>query len=159
MISKIRTSLLFFFRARIPYLCMNIIKAFEVAKKRMVAKNWDRVYVLVDVHDTIFKACYEKEERFEYFPMAKETLQLLTQREEFCLILWSSAYHIDIFKYKKKMREDGIMFRYYNENPEVKDTDLAYFGEKLYFNIGLDDKFGFEAETDWREIYDYLQGT
>jgi hypothetical protein len=27
---------------------------------------------------------------------------------------------------------------------------------KLYFNVGIDDKFGFEAETDWVKVIEAL---
>ena len=39
-----------------------------------------------------------------------------------------------------------------NENPEVENTRLQNFEEKLYMNVGLDDKFGFDAETDWETV-------
>ena len=44
-----------------------------------------------------------------------------------------------------------------NHNYDVKDTDIQYFGDKLYFNVGLDDKFGFDPEKDWAEILEYLK--
>lgn len=30
------------------------------------------------------------------------------------------------------------------------------FSEKLYFNVGIDDKFGFDPETDWTEVIEAL---
>lgn len=39
---------------------MDIGKAFEVAFNRMKEKNWEKIYVVVDIHDTILRACYEK---------------------------------------------------------------------------------------------------
>ena len=35
---------------------MNIIKTFEIAFDRAKKQNWDYIVVLVDIHDTIFKA-------------------------------------------------------------------------------------------------------
>jgi hypothetical protein len=29
--------------------------------------------------------------------------------------------------------------------------------DKFYYDIGIDDKFGFDAEIDWKEIYDFLK--
>ena len=43
-----------------------------------------------------------------------------------------------------------------NINEETENNDLSLFDEKTYFNVGIDDKFGFEAETDWKTIYEYL---
>jgi hypothetical protein len=34
---------------------------------------------------------------------------------------------------------------------------LSKFEDKFYFNVGLDDKFGFEAEKDWKLIFEYFQ--
>jgi hypothetical protein len=36
---------------------MNIGQAFEVAFNRMKEKNWEKIYVLVDIHDTVQRAC------------------------------------------------------------------------------------------------------
>ena len=30
------------------------------------------------------------------------------------------------------------------------------FNRKIYFNVGIDDKFGFEAETDWIKVIEVL---
>ena len=46
---------------------MSVIKSFENAFQRMRDKNWDKIYVLVDIHDTIFEACYETDENFKWF--------------------------------------------------------------------------------------------
>ena len=40
---------------------MDIAKAFEVAFNRKIEKNWEKIYVVVDIHDTILRACYENE--------------------------------------------------------------------------------------------------
>ena len=52
--------------------------------------------------------------------------------------------------------EEGIRFDYANENPEVGKTSFQNFEVKLYFNVGIDDKFGFEAETDWVKVIEVL---
>ena len=71
---------------------MDIGKAFEVAFNRMKEKNWEKIYVVVDIHDTILRACYENEETFDYYPYAREALQLMTNRDDICMILWSGCY-------------------------------------------------------------------
>jgi hypothetical protein len=45
--------------------------------------------------------------------------------------------------------QHGIVIDYVNENPECVDTKLATFTDKFYFNVILDDKAGFEGDTDW----------
>ena len=72
---------------------MDIAKAFEVAFNRKIEKNWEKIYVVVDIHDTILRACYENEETYNYYPYSREALQLMTNREDICLILWSGCYN------------------------------------------------------------------
>ena len=38
------------------------------------------------------------------------------------------------------------------KNPEVGNTSFQNFEAKLYFNVGIDDKFGFEPEIDWIKV-------
>lgn len=135
---------------------MDIRKAFEAAFIRMREKNWEKIYVAVDIHDTILRACYDNEETYDYFPLAKETLQAMSLRQDICLILWSSCHRDKLAEYARHFQDDGITFDYINENPEVENTHLQNFGEKLYMNVGLDDKFGFDAETDWATICQVL---
>ena len=135
---------------------MGLKKAFDAAFNRMREKNWEKIYVVVDIHDTILRACYEDEETYDYFPLAKETLRRMSLREDLCLILWSSCHRDRLMEYAKHFQDDGIWFDYINENPEVDNTLLQNFEEKLYMNVGIDDKFGFDAESDWEVISNVL---
>ena len=135
---------------------MNIIKSFETAFKKMEERSWDRIYVLVDIHDTIFHASYEKKETYKWFPCAMECLQKMTKRDDIALILWTSTHREVIDKYLDVFAKNGIVFDFVNINTTEKDNSLSCFREKTYFNVGLDDKFGFEPETDWKLILEYL---
>ena len=142
----------------------NIVKSLEDAFGRSKAKGWDRIYVMVDLHGTIFKPCYHNIEKFEYYPWAKETLKLMSNLNingvKVVLILWTSTMYHYTCNYIVKMNEENIKFDYINENPEVEalitDPKSSDFSNKFYFNIGLDDKFGFDPEHDWMEIYKFL---
>ena len=68
---------------------MSIANAFEAAFQRKHEKGWQKIYVVVDIHDTILRACYDREETYDYMPHAKPALQLMTNRDDICLILWS----------------------------------------------------------------------
>ena len=142
---------------------MNIIKSFEEAFKRAIEKNWETIYVLVDIHGTIFKPSYYKEEKYEFYPYSRETLQLLTKNTKVKLILWSSTTKEALQDYNKIFRDNEINFNYFNCNPEVEalptDPNSSDFSSKFYFNVGLDDKFGFEPEKDWFSIYNYFLET
>ena len=111
----------------------------------------------MDIHDTIFEACYRNKEEHKWYPYAKATLDIMSHSQQISLILWSSSYKDVIEKeYITVFKENGINFDYININKETENNDLSCFDEKTYFNVGIDDKFGFEAETDWKTLYDYL---
>lgn len=135
---------------------MSIEKSFDRAIDKMIRHNWDCIYVMVDVHDTMIKASYSDEETFKWFPQAKETLRLLSDMRMVKLILWTSTYRDKIDKYISAFKDEGIKFDFININTETANNGLSCFDEKTYFNIGIDDKFGFEAEHDWVPLYDYL---
>lgn len=142
---------------------MSITKSFEVAFERMRAKNWDTIYILVDIHGTVFKPSYHKEEKFEFYEHAKGALQMLSEWSSIKLIMWTSSTPEMIKKFLDVFEENDIHFDYVNENPEVKalptDPKSSDFSNKFYFNIGLDDKFGFDPEEDWGEIIKYFYFT
>ena len=135
---------------------MSIEKSFDNAFKRMKERNWEKIYVLVDIHDTIFEACYHNKEEYKWFPYAKETLDIMSHAQQISLILWTSTHDTIINEYLKYFKEHGITFDMINVNHETKNTELSCFDSKTYFNVGIDDKFGFDAENDWKTLYDYL---
>jgi hypothetical protein len=135
---------------------MNIEKSFDGAFKRMKDRNWEKIYVLVDIHDTVFEACYHEKEEYKWYPFAKEALEIMSHAQQISLILWTSTYKNVINDYVEYFKTNGIRFDYINRNTETENTSLSCFDEKTYFNVGIDDKFGFEAETDWEILYNYL---
>jgi hypothetical protein len=135
---------------------MSIEKSFDSAFKRMKDRNWEKIYVLVDIHDTVFEACYHEKEEYKWYPFAKEALDIMSHAQQISLILWTSTYKSIIDEYIGYFKANGIRFDYINRNTETENTSLSCFDEKTYFNVGIDDKFGFEAETDWEVIYNYL---
>lgn len=135
---------------------MNIEKSFDAAFKRMKERNWEKIYVLVDIHDTVFEACYHEKEEHKWYPFAKEALEIMSHAQQISLILWTSTYENAINDYVKYFKANDIEFDFINRNTETENTSLSCFDEKTYFNVGIDDKFGFEAETDWEIVYNYL---
>lgn len=122
-------------------------------------KEWYESYWAIDVHRTIIKPSYDLDDKtFEYYPYAKETLQLLTKRKDIILILWTSSYQADIDFYNEKLLLDGIVFNNINENPDISSNNgnFGFYDKKFYFNILFDDKAGFDANNDWKPIYDLL---
>ena len=139
---------------------MSIKKAFEDAFVRAKAKGWDRMYVLVDIHGTVFKPSYHNEEKYEFYDYAKAVLQMLTGRQDIKLIMWTSSTQEMIDDFLNMFEKNGIHFDFVNENPEIHalptDPKSSDFSNKFYFNIGLDDKFGFDPTSDWKEILEFF---
>lgn len=134
---------------------LSIINLFEKAFKVMQSRNWEKIYVAVDIHETIVEPTWTTELSFNYYPFAKEALNLLSQRKDVYLIQWSSSNPFNNLAYHRQFAEHGINFDSINCNKDVASTDYADFDSKLYINVGLDDKFGFEPK-DWKELYYYL---
>ena len=82
---------------------MSIEKSFEKAFERKKERGWERIYVFVDIHDTIFPSDYGSGKNYKYYVNAKECLQLLTKRDDVCLGLYTSSYPADIEKYLDKI--------------------------------------------------------
>ena len=38
----------------------------------------------------------------------------------------------------------------------MKKTSFQNFEQKLYFNVGIDDRFGFEPENDWVSVIEAI---
>lgn len=130
---------------------MNIDKTISLAFNRAKEKNWEYVVFLIDIHDTIFKATYTDDEKFEYLGKAKEALQLMSKRPDIKIILWSSTFNQ--IKYILQLYKDNIIIDAFNKNVQgIENTDIACFDQKPFFSVGIDNAFGFDPETDWEEV-------
>jgi hypothetical protein len=125
----------------------NIERSFRQKKER----NWQRLYWLIDLHDTVSPGKYNKfNVGREFYPHAQEVLSYLTSREDMKLLLWTSSHMEAVHDILPWLEQHNIRFDAINENPfEPIETQLCDFSQKPYFNIILDDKAGFEGATDW----------
>lgn len=133
----------------------NIRKAFELKKER----GWDRIYFCIDLHGTIIpsgKTVDDIQEDLTFYPYAEEVLTNLTNNKGIVLILWSSIPSGRVFNVNGWLNRHEIYFDYFNSNPEVTNTIRSEFDQKFYFNVCIDDRAGFEPETDWKAIKDEL---
>jgi len=124
------------------------------ALKQKAEKNWDRLYWAIDLHDTIITGTYN---RFNHgstiYPHAKEVLDFLHDHPEHQTILWSSSHDDALFDIIKRF---DLRFNYINKNYEVPSNELCDFDKKLYFNLLIDDKAGFDGNTGWGDIKNEL---
>jgi hypothetical protein len=104
----------------------------RAATAETVAKGGNKLYVAVDTN-TI------PTERGEALNHCADTLRFLTQKYNFCLILYACiADHTPWTNWAKK---SGIQFNYINENPEIQG--VAYI-QKPYLDIIIDKRAGFQ---------------
>ena len=138
----------------------SIIKAIEKAFFIKEKRNWDTIYWAIDIHDTIVKSNYEVGNiPKDYYENAVEVLQLLTNRKDIKLILYTCSHPHEVEKYHEFFAENNIKFDFVNQNPNVL-TDLQGYGnyeDKPYFNVLLDDKAGFNPDEDWKLIIEYFK--
>lgn len=132
----------------------NIERAFQDKAKR----NWEKLFVCIDVHDVILEGKYSlMNEGANYMPNAIKVLRQWSDRKDMCLILWTSSHITPTTKVLEDLERQGVHFDYVNSNPECPNTALCDFDKKFYFNILLDDKAGFVGETDWFLIENELR--
>jgi hypothetical protein len=135
-----------------------LIDSLESSFANARQKGWDRIYLAIDIHDTIVRGNYRTDELpTDFFPLAKETLQMLSERDDVVLILFTCSWPTEIAKYLQFFEYNGIRFRYVNENPEVPDNALGYYRQKFYFNLILDDKAAFNANDEWKIVWTFFK--
>lgn len=119
-------------------------------------------YFLFDLHGTIIKPNHIRSNYdVEYYPYAKEVLQILTNRTDIRTIVFTSSYPDELIQYDNKFKEDNINFKYYNSNPEICDENgmFGYYVHKMYFDVMFEDKAGFNPWHEWKEIYELLNSS
>lgn len=133
----------------------NIRRTFEMKRE----KQWPEIYWCIDLHGTIIPSgrnSDDKTDAMTFYPGAKEVLQWISNRSDMFLILWTSTPRQRQTPIHEWFLRNGIEVSFWNENPHAKDTPRGDFSKKFYFNILLDDRAGFEPETDWIAIKEEL---
>ena len=135
-----------------------IIRAFDKKAKRNAGKTWEYpMYWAIDLHDVIIPGTYTRNnDNLQYFSGALEVLKWLTNRNEMSIILFTSSHQSSINDILNWMDKDGIKFNYVNENPECTSNDLCCFDKKMYMDMMLEDKAGFNGDTDWHVVKETL---
>lgn len=137
-----------------------IVNAIKKAEAAMIRHNWEKTYWAVDLHETILKPNWKAGQiPTEFYPGAKEALQKMSLREDICLFMFTCSHPHDTDQYIELFKKHGIYFDYVNENPEIENSDLGYYDKKPYYNVLLEDKAGFNPETDWPQILHWLEET
>jgi hypothetical protein len=132
----------------------NIERSYNIMKTR----GWDKIFVFVDIHETMLKPNWNADTTpHEWFPYAEEVMREMSDRKDMCLILYTCSTYADVEKYLAFFEQHGVVFEHVNCNPQAASTDYACFDDKPYFNVMLDDKAGFEASLDENGVNDWLR--
>lgn len=132
--------------------------AIKRAYQTMAERNWDTVYWAIDLHGVCLKSNYDNGGYRFINDAALIGLLNISKRPESRIILWSSCHEFEQPAIIAFMESHGVKIHGFNKNPEVQNTKTGNFDTKFYFSILLDDKAGFEPETDWDVISNFLRG-
>lgn len=135
-----------------------IVTAIEYAINTAKTRNWEKTFWAFDIHGTILKPTYVAGKiTTEFYPLAKETLQMISKIPNICMILYTCSHPHEIVEYLDFFKKHDINFKYVNENPEVVDGAYGYYDDKFYFNVLLEDKAGFLSARDWPLVKDFVE--
>ena len=135
-----------------------IINAIRNALNTAKERGWEKTYWALDIHETILKPNWKSHEiPTEFYPCSKDTLQLLSQRKDVVMFLYTCSHPKDTDQYMEFFEKHAIHFDYVNENPEVINDNLGYYDKKPYFNVLIEDKAGFDPITEWPMILQWLK--
>lgn len=136
----------------------NIINAIDKSFIKAKERNWECTYWFFDIHETIIFPNYDAGNvQVDFYPYAKEVLQILSKRKDIKMHLYTCSWPNEVMQYDKVFKENNIKFDYLNsKNPEVHNNKLGYYKDKPYFNVLLEDKAGFE-KGQWKDIKEYLE--
>lgn len=123
----------------------NIDTQFQLMKER----GWDKIYFAIDFHDTIIESDYEDTKKIIFAPFAEQVLKRMSNSSRIGLIAYTCSYPDEIERYLKFFRGFDIKFDFINENTEVQNNRLGCFDNKPYFNVLLENKAGFDMNSDW----------
>ena len=135
-----------------------ITRAIKRAFTEAQNKNWDKTFWAFDIHETIIKPNWsEKEIPTEFYPLAKEAMQLISKRQDVSRILFTCSHPQEIVKYLEFFKKHDIHFDHVNSNPEVLSKKYGCYDKKPYFNVLFEDKAGFDPYEDWEEVIKLLE--
>ncbi len=134
---------------------LNAIRNALAAKEK---RNWEKTYWAVDIHGTMILPNYQAGNiPKQFYPFAKEALQEISKQKDICLILYTCSHPHEIVEYLAYFNSLDIHFQYVNKNPEAENTDYGNYTDKLYFNVLFEDKAGFNPETDWEGVLNFMK--
>jgi len=131
---------------------LSYAELFNQAYMTMMSRNWDTLYVALDVHGTIIPLSYKFDEDPVVYPHAIETLQKMSKMPNVRIILFTSSYVDHTESFVKFLKNHRVKIDFVNGNREVGNTETGCFTRKFFYSILIDDKAGFDPLKDWVEV-------
>lgn len=126
-----------------------IQKAILKAYQDIVEKGYKKIYWCIDLHGVCFQSNYQQNSYEWINPKAIDVLRQIQFLSESIIIIWTSCHEHEIKIIDDFLIDHGIYVKYFNHNPEVENTETGCFDSKFYMSVILDDKAGFDPDTDW----------
>jgi len=145
---------------------MGILKSIKVnhfayrEKRGYKLNDGYQTYWFFDIHGTVLKPNYQAGNTpKDYYPYAEETLKYLSTIKDITMILYTCSHPHEIAEYIKLFAQSNIKFEFINENPSVVTEPNGYgcYDKKPYMNVLFEDKAGFDPETEWKEVLDFMK--
>tara|TARA_R110000772_G_scaffold149759_1_gene260446 strand:+ start:987 stop:1397 length:411 start_codon:yes stop_codon:yes gene_type:complete len=133
-----------------------VIDAVKTAFQRAEEQQWDCTYWVIDLHGTILVPTRTAEISTQFYMHAKEVLFHLTHRTDINTILWTCSNENKVAKYVDYFAECGIVFDQIGHNHEVSNTEYGNYENKMYANVLLEDKAGFDPAVEWGMLRKYF---
>ena len=133
----------------------SILKAVKRAETTANNRHYDTIFWAIDLHGVILHSTYAQGHYRVTNDHAITFMRYLSAIERHRIIIWSSCHDEEKPAIIAFLESHGIKVDYFNENPEVENTHSGAFDQKFYFSILLDDKAGFDPDTDWEALIDY----
>jgi len=139
---------------------MSIDRAIRRSFQKKYDNGWEefpRMFWAIDLHGVILKSTYR--EAFGEQDLNKDcidVLRWLSNHSNMSIILFTASnqsYIDEVMTFFKKL---GIRFDHVNTNPEIQTKGFCNVDKKFYFDILIDDKAGFEIDSDWSLVKDTL---
>ena len=136
-----------------------IERAIQRAIEKRIKRGYDYTYWAIDIHDTLVPSTYTYPNKYDYhkYDYMLKSMIFLSAMKDMKIILWSCTPRDKVQEVIDDLKTYGINIDYFNENPECEPLSMQDFSGKFYFDIGVDDKFGFDPETDWKLIYSHVR--
>lgn len=131
---------------------MSIAKAIHRAYDVLREREWNTIYWAIDLHGVCMTSNYKSGVHEFISQQAIDVLKIISDRPESKIILWSSVHDDQKGDIVREFARHGIVVSGFNFNQYEGNTRTGCFDEKFYFSILLDDKAGFDPETDWLEV-------